>query len=104
MSDKLKKYVLPNLPYLFIFWLADKLGQAFRLSTGANIGKKLMDAVNGLALLGRDPLPSVTPATCFVDWPGLPQSGWWCTSRKRTRKNGARTLSMEAPVGGRRRI
>ena len=61
MSDKLKKYVLPNLPYLLIFWLADKLGQAFRLSTGANIGKKLMDAVNGLALLGRDPLPSVHP-------------------------------------------
>lgn len=61
MSEKLKKYVLPNLPYLFIFWLADKLGQAFRLSTGANIGKKLMDAVNGLALLARDPLPSVHP-------------------------------------------
>lgn len=61
MSDKLKKYVLPNLPYLFIFWIADKMGQAFRLSTGANIGKKLMDTVNGLALLGRDPLPSVHP-------------------------------------------
>ena len=68
MSDKLKKYVLPNLPYLFIFWLADKLGQAFRLSTGANIGKKLMDAVNGLALLGRDPLPSVPPRPAL--WTG----------------------------------
>ena len=61
MSDKLKKYVLPNLPYLFIFWLADKVGQAFRLSTGANIGKKIMDAIGGLALLGSDPLPSTHP-------------------------------------------
>ena len=61
MSDKVKKYVLPNLPYLFIFWLADKLGQAFRLSDGANVGVKLIDAVNGLALLSRDPLPSLHP-------------------------------------------
>lgn len=61
MTDKLKKYVLPNLPYLFVFWLADKLGQAFRLSTGANMGKRFMDAVNALALLGSDPLPSLHP-------------------------------------------
>lgn len=47
MNDKVKKYVLPNLPYLFIFWIADKLGQAFRLSTGDNVGKQLIDAVNG---------------------------------------------------------
>ena len=70
MSEKLKKYVLPNLPYLLIFWLADKLGQAFRLSTGANIGKKLMDAVNGLALLARDPLPSVHPRDLLVGLAG----------------------------------
>lgn len=56
MNDKVKKYVLPNLPYLFIFWLADKLGQAFRLSAGENMGKRFMDTVNGLALLGSDPL------------------------------------------------
>lgn len=61
MNDKVKKYILPNLPYLFIFWIADKIGQAFRLSTGANMGKKVMDAINGLALLGRDPLPSLHP-------------------------------------------
>lgn len=61
MTDKLKKYVLPNLPYLFVFWLADKLGQAFRLSAGENMGKRFMDAVNALALLGRDPLPSLHP-------------------------------------------
>lgn len=61
MNDKVKKYILPNLPYLFIFWLADKLGQAFRLSDGANVGVKLIDAVNGLALLSRDPLPSLHP-------------------------------------------
>ena len=61
MNDKVKKYVLPNLPYLFIFWLADKLGQAFRLSAGENMGKRFMDTVIGLALLGSAPLPSLHP-------------------------------------------
>lgn len=42
MNDKVKKYVLPNLPYLFIFWLADKLGQAFRLSAGENMGNQVI--------------------------------------------------------------
>ena len=26
ITDKLRKYVLPYLPYVFIFWFADKLG------------------------------------------------------------------------------
>ena len=27
-TEKLKKYVLPNLPYLLVFWFFDKLGWA----------------------------------------------------------------------------
>ena len=63
MNDKVKKYVLPNLPYLFIFWLADKLGQAFRLSAGENMGKRFMDTVNGLpSLHPRDLLAGIAGA------------------------------------------
>lgn len=58
-----KKYVLPNLPYLFIFWIVDKLGQAFRFSIRENVGKQLIDAINELATLHRDPLPSVQQTT-----------------------------------------
>lgn len=32
MKDKLKKYLLPNLPYLFFVYLFDKLCQAVRLA------------------------------------------------------------------------
>lgn len=60
MTDKLKKYVLPNLPYLFLFWLADKMAEAYRLTPG-DVGSKIMGAVNGLAGLASSPLPSFQP-------------------------------------------
>ncbi|MEA5151328.1 MAG: type IV secretory system conjugative DNA transfer family protein [Oscillospiraceae bacterium] len=60
-NANLKKLLLPNIPYLFIFWLFDKMGQAFRLSDGANVVYQLVDAVGGLAALGTDPLPSIHP-------------------------------------------
>ena len=37
MKDKLKKYLLPNLPYLFFVYLFDKLCQAVRLAPGLSI-------------------------------------------------------------------
>ncbi|MBQ8217941.1 MAG: type IV secretory system conjugative DNA transfer family protein [Oscillospiraceae bacterium] len=37
MKDKLKKYLLPNLPYFFILWFCLKLGTAYRLA-----GKELI--------------------------------------------------------------
>lgn len=42
MAGKLRKYVLPNLPYVFLFWLFAKLGTAYRLAAGANLGEKLV--------------------------------------------------------------
>ena len=31
-TDKIRKYVLPNIPYLFIGWFCLKIGTAYRLS------------------------------------------------------------------------
>ena len=42
MTDKIRKYLLPNIPYLFIFWICLKLGTAYRLAAGANLGMKLI--------------------------------------------------------------
>ena len=42
MNDKIKKYVVPNLPYLFIFWFFCKLGEAYLLAAGADFGAKLI--------------------------------------------------------------
>ena len=32
LSDKIRKYVLPNLPYLFVFWFFSKIGTAYRIA------------------------------------------------------------------------
>lgn len=57
----LKKYILPNLPYLFIFWFADKAAEGYRLALG-NTLTKAMSALSGLgAVISRNPLPSFHP-------------------------------------------
>ena len=63
-TDKIRKYVLPNIPYLFIGWFCLKIGTAYRLAAGTGFGEKLLG-------LGR----SIGPA--FADFaPGLDPFDW----------------------------
>ena len=47
MTGKLKKALLPNLPYLLFVWLFDKLCQAVRLAPGLNASEKLLCIAQG---------------------------------------------------------
>ena len=47
MTGKLKKALLPNLPYLLFAWFFDKLCQAVRLSPGADASEKLLRIAQG---------------------------------------------------------
>ena len=47
MTGKLKKVLLPNLPYLLFVWLFDKLCQAVRLAPGLNASEKLLHIAQG---------------------------------------------------------
>ena len=49
-----KKTVLSNLPFLFIFWLADKLAYSYRI----NEGNKIMALVKGVSELFKAPVLS----------------------------------------------
>ena len=60
-TDKLRKYVLPNLPYAFIFWFFSKMGEAYRLTPGNDVLKKLMGSLTGLNTAMARPLPSLDP-------------------------------------------
>ena len=59
MSDKIRKYVLPNLPYLFVFWFFSKIGTAYRIAPGADFGTKLMGMLDTF------------PKAFETYWPGL---------------------------------
>ena len=47
MTGKLKKALLPNLPYLLFVWLFDKLCQAVRLAPGLDASEKLLRIAQG---------------------------------------------------------
>ena len=47
MTGKLKKVLLPNLPYVLFVWLFDKLCQAVRLAPGADASEKLLRIAQG---------------------------------------------------------
>ena len=50
VSDTLKKYVLPNLPYLLFLWVFAKLGEAVRLAPGADASMKMLGLSEGFSL------------------------------------------------------
>ena len=63
-TDKLKKYLLPNLPYLFIGWACLKVGTAYRLAAGADLAHKLVGMVAALGPAFADFAPGLNP----FDW------------------------------------
>ena len=58
MKDKLKKYLLPNLPYLFFVYLFDKLCQAVRLASGPDASEKLLHIGQGFQTAFASSAPS----------------------------------------------
>ena len=58
MKDKIRKYLLPNLPYLFFVHLFDKLCQAVRLAPGLNASEKLLRIAQGFTVPLAQPASS----------------------------------------------
>ena len=62
--DSVKKYVIPNIPYLFILWACLKLGTAYRLAPGADFAHKLMGLGQSIGPAFADFAPGLAP----FDW------------------------------------
>ena len=63
-TDKIRKYILPNIPYLFIGWACLKLGTAYRLAAGAGFGEKLLGLGRSIGPVFADFAPGLDP----FDW------------------------------------
>lgn len=63
-TDKLKKYLIPNIPYLFILWACLKMGTAYRLAAGADVAHKLM----GLGQTIGPAFADFAPGLALFDW------------------------------------
>ena len=63
-NDSIKKYLIPNIPYLFVLWAFLKLGTAYRLAAGADFAHKLMGLVQTIGPAFADFAPGLAP----FDW------------------------------------
>ena len=63
-TDSVKKYVIPNIPYLFVLWACLKLGTAYRLAPGADFAHKLMGLGQTIGPAFADFAPGLAP----FDW------------------------------------
>ena len=63
-TDSVKKYVIPNIPYLFILWACLKLGTAYRLAPGVDFAHKLMGLGQSIGPAFADFAPGLHP----LDW------------------------------------
>ena len=61
-----KKIILPNIPYMVIALFATKLGQSFRLSSGADLSGKLLHLMEGMTAAFATAAPSFHPADLCV--------------------------------------
>ena len=63
-TDKIRKYLIPNIPYLFILWACLKLGTAYRLAAGNDFAHKLIGLGQTIGPAFADFAPSLAP----LDW------------------------------------
>ena len=62
----IKKFLLPNIPYVFIALFATKLGQAWRFAPGMDFSGKALHLMEGFAAAFQSALPSFHPIDLCV--------------------------------------
>ena len=62
----IKKFLLPNIPYVFIALFATKLGQAWRLAPGMDFSGKALHLMEGFTAAFQSALPSFHPIDLCV--------------------------------------
>ena len=65
-NQNLKKWIIPNLPYILFVYLFDKAAQAVRLAPGADLSGKLLGIGNGFTSAFASPLPSFSSVDMLI--------------------------------------
>jgi len=61
LTPFLKKKLLPNFPYILMFWFGNRIGEAYRLAPGVDLLKKLIYSMETLGTALANPFPSFLP-------------------------------------------
>ena len=65
-TRKLKKYLLPNIPYIIFAYAGDKFSCAYRLAEGESFSDKLLPMLTNLADVFAQPMPSFHPTDLLI--------------------------------------
>ena len=65
-STKIKKTIIKLLPYIILGLVCTNLGEAWRLSEGADMGKKMLSFFSMVGVAFGNPLPSLHPLDLLV--------------------------------------
>ena len=90
-----KKILIQTIPYLFVALYATKLGEAWRLTEGADASQKLLHITQGFSAAFQSPFPSFAPFDLLI--------GCIPTSNPKTRRNTVRAWNTAPPAGALRR-
>jgi len=66
MTDKARKLLILNLPYVILGLIATNLGEAWRLAEGADISEKLLALFGIFPTAFQNPLPSIHPLDFLI--------------------------------------
>jgi len=66
ITPTLKKYVMPNLPYIMFLWFFAKLAEAYRIASGADIGVKLLGSMKTLGAVMASPFSGLTAQDLLI--------------------------------------
>jgi type IV secretion system protein VirD4 len=61
MNTKTKRFLILNIPYLFLALFFTKASQAWRLAAGYEAADKILNLMDGFELAFKNPLPSLYP-------------------------------------------
>ena len=65
-NRNLKKWIIPNLPYILFVYLFDKAAQAVRLAPGADLSGKLLSIGDGFTAAFSSPWLSFHPTDLLI--------------------------------------
>ena len=104
MTDKVKKQLILNLPYLIFVYLFNKLYQGVRLAPGADASEKLLHIGQGFSAAFASLVLSFHLVDLCVGAAGAVLIRLVVYSKGRTQRNTARAWSTGAPDGVQRQI
>ena len=104
MNGKVKKYLLPNLPYLFILWACLKIGTAYRMAAGASFGLKLVGMMDTIGPAFAQIAPGLNGSDWLIGLAGAILIRLYVYQQSKKTRNLERIWSTARPDGERKRI